>query len=102
MLRKVKKLATLSVFVADRGYYSEDNLKFTASELHARAVISLKNRDKPLNKTKGKLRKELKQDFPLEIYHQRSKIETIISVIKRKYGDTIQSRKHQTKKNVFV
>jgi len=99
VLRKANKLANISTVVADKGYDSEENMQFTALELHAKPVISLKNRDKPLDKTKGKLRRELKQDFPLEIYHQRSKIETIISVVKRKYGDTIQSRKHRTKKN---
>ena len=99
VLRKTRKLVNMSTVVADKGYDSEENLEFTESELHARAVISLKNRDKPLEKTKGKLRRELKQDFPLDVYHQRNKIETIISVVKRKYGDTIQSRKHRTKKN---
>jgi len=99
VLRKASKIVNMSTVVADKGYDSEENMQFTASELHAKAVISLKNRDKPLDKTKGKLRRQLKQDFPLETYHQRSKIETIISAVKRKYGDTIQSRKHRTKKN---
>ncbi len=98
MLRRIQDTKP-AVVVGDKGYDSEDNLKFVKHELKARAVISLKNMEKPLEKTKGILRRELKQDFPLEVYHQRSKVETIISVVKRKYGDTIHGRKHRTKKN---
>jgi hypothetical protein len=98
VLRKIRDTKPSTV-VADRGYDSENNLRFVEQELDATGVISLRNRDKPLEKTKGELRRQLKQDFPQEVYRQRSKIETIISVIKRKYGSTIHSRKHRTKKN---
>ena len=97
-LRKIQD-TTPAVVVADKGYDSEDNLCFVKHELRAEPVISLKYRDKPLEKTKGMLRRGLKQEFPLDVYHQRSKIEAIISVVKRCYGSTIHSRKHRTKKN---
>lgn len=99
VLRKVRKHAGISIVVADRGYDSEEKFEFVKYELGARPVILLKNMDKPIDKTKGLLRRELKQDFPLETYHQRSKIETIISSVKQKYGGAIHSRKHRTKKN---
>jgi len=99
VLRKVKKQINISIVVADKGYDSEDNFEFVKYELEAKPVISLKNMDKPLKKTHGRLRRKLKENFPKDEYHQRSKIETIISVIKRKYGDTIHSRKQRTKKN---
>lgn len=99
VLKRACREVTVSAVVADKGYDSEENMQFIEKELHARPVISLKNREKPLNKTKGKLRRKLKKRFPKRLYHQRSKIETVISVVKRKYGDEIRSRKHRTKKN---
>jgi len=99
VLRKVKKQVSIAIVVADKGYDSEDNFEFIKYELKAKPVISLKYMDKSLKKTNGRLRRKLKANFPEDEYHQRSKIETIISVIKRKYGDTIHSRKQRTKKN---
>jgi len=98
MLRKIRDTKP-GVVVADRGYDSEDNLVFVKHELKAEPVIALTYREKPIKKTSGRLRRQLKQDFPTDEYRQRSKIETIISVVKRCYGSTIHSRKHRTKKN---
>ena len=97
-LRKIRDTHPASV-AGDRGYDSEDNLVFVKHELGAKPAISQKYAGKPLAKTTGELRKQLKEDFPEEIYTQRSKIETIISVVKRCYGSTIHSRSHRTKKN---
>ena len=47
MLRKAGKIVNISTVVADKGYDGEENIHFTESELHARAVISPENRDKP-------------------------------------------------------
>ena len=99
LLRKTRRRTGVSAVVADKGYDSEDKMEFIEEEVGALAVISLKNKEKPLDKTTGKRRRKLKQEFPEEIYHQRSKVETIISVVKRKYGSTLHSRKHRTKKN---
>ena len=41
---------------------------------------------------KGKYRKQLLLDFPLKDYHQRSKVETVNFVEKRKFGSDLCSR----------
>lgn len=97
-LRKIRDTEP-SVIVADKGYDSEDNLVFVERELRAKAVIPLHDRGRSPEKTTGIYRRKLHRDFPREVYHQRSKIETVISVVKRCYGDAIHSRRHRTKKN---
>ncbi|MFH1721152.1 MAG: hypothetical protein ABH950_00955, partial [Candidatus Altiarchaeota archaeon] len=52
--------------------------------------------------TRGTRRTKLKLHFPIEKYSHRNKIESIISVVKRKYGSTIYSRTHRTKKNELL
>ena len=99
VLQRAKDVVDMSAVVADKGYDSEENLSFIEEKLHARAVISLKNIDKPLKKTKGKRRRKLKRRFPKRLYRQRSKAETVFSVVKREYGETILSRTQRTKKN---
>lgn len=97
-LKKARLVGKITRVVADRGYDSEDLMVFIKSRLKAQPIIDLKNMDKPLNKTKGKNRRKLKQDFPTETYHQRSKVETVNSTIKRKYGSTVYARNGKTQK----
>jgi len=49
-------------------------------------------------KQKRKYRKKLKNSFPRKQYNQRSKAESVFSVIKRKFGETLYSRKINNKK----
>lgn len=46
----------------------------------------------PLSRTKGSYRRKMRRNFPASDYHQRSKIETINSVQKRKFGDELRSK----------
>jgi len=97
-LKKARLVGRISTVVADRGYDSEDLMAFIKKRLKAQAIIDLKNMGKPLNKTRGIHRRKLKQNFPTETYHQRSKAETVNSTIKRKYGSTIFARNGKTQK----
>ncbi len=76
---------------ADKGYDSEENHRFAHREIGANSIIPLRW-DIPLSRTKGFYRRKLRRNFPYNIYHQRSKIETINSVQKRKFGDELRSR----------
>jgi len=71
-LRKIRDTRPASV-AGDKGYDSEDNLVFVKYELGAEPAISQKYGDKPLAKTSGKLRKQLKEDFP-EALGQKSSV----------------------------
>jgi len=42
-------------------------------------------------RTRGRYRKEMKHGYSKKAYHQRSKNETVFSVIKRTMGDEVRS-----------
>jgi hypothetical protein len=50
----------------------------------------------PIWRTHGKYRKQMKRGYPKILYHQRNKNETIISVIKRLFGECLTSRLTRT------
>ena len=57
------------------------------------SVISpLHEKDVPIWKTRGRYRKEMKRGYSNILYNQRNKDETIVSVIKRLFGENISSR----------
>ena len=81
------------VVVADKGYDSEDNHTFVREFLHAFSIIiPSRYRHIPIWKTHGRYRKQLKHGYSKILYNQRNKNETIISVIKRLFGEHITSR----------
>lgn len=91
MMKRVRRLGIIDVCVGDKGFDAEKNHKLMRDELGALFIAPLRNRDVPVWRTKGEYRKKLKRYFPEKTYHQRSKKETIISVVKRCYGDTVYS-----------
>jgi len=78
--------------VADKGYDSWKNRRFVINKLHAIPVIPVRRH----THFYGYLRGCKKIDG--SNYHQRSKVETIFSVIKRKYGSVIRARSFATQK----
>lgn len=87
-------LKNLSVryVIADKGYDSSDNRNFVLRKLKATPVIPVRNHTNfygyfPLGrKISGKR------------YHQRSKVETVFSVIKRRYGSVLRAKSFATQK----
>ena len=73
-----------SVVVADKGYDSEDNYLLVREELYEHV---------PVWREHGKCRKQMKRGgYCKLLYNQRNEDETIISVIKRLFGEHITSR----------
>lgn len=74
-------------FIGDKGYDSTENIKHCIKK-NARVLIDIKD-----NAKKG-IRAVLKRTSKRfsRIYHKRSLVESIIFVIKRKFGDTVYSR----------
>ena len=79
------------VVVADKEYDSEDNHTFVRESLHAFSIIPARYVHVPIWRTHGKYRKQMKRGYSKILYHQRNKNETIISVIKRLFGEQITS-----------
>jgi hypothetical protein len=86
LIRKTKKYKPVG-FSLDRTYDSEKIHKTIHEELNASSLIPLKKRAK-----KGKYRIGSKSIFTKPKYHRRSIVKTVISVIKRVFGDKNQSR----------
>ncbi|MHB8602582.1 MAG: transposase [Nitrosotalea sp.] len=86
------RLAPIGTVVADRGYDSEQNHIASEKMGIADTIIRPKYENLQAYKTKGYHRKMMKHHFDWDTYHQRSKVETIFSVIKRMLGEHIMSR----------
>ena len=78
----------LSVVTADKAYDSEeDNHVLVRDVLHALSVIPARYEHVPIRKTHGRYRKQMKRGYCKLLYNQRNKNETIVSVIKRLFGE---------------
>lgn len=96
--KPVMKNLNCKFVVADKGYDSRENRYFVLRNLKAYPHIP---RRKFSGITYEKLGVPIR--FNKEIYHQRSKVETVFSVIKRKYGSFVLSRTYETqKKEVLI
>jgi Transposase DDE domain len=93
---KTSEILLLSVGVGDRGYDSEENHIMVRVKLGAFSVIPIRNEHVPICKTHGRYRKEIKLVYSKTLYHQRNKDETIVSVIKRLFGEHVRSRHVRT------
>ena len=98
LITKVSEILPLSVVTADKGYDSEDNHVLVREELHALSVIPARYEHVPIWKTHGRYRKQMKRGYSKLLYNQRNKDETILSVIKRLFGEHITSRLVRTQK----
>lgn len=74
----------------------DDGNHIGAKQMSIAAIIPTRYSDVPIYRTSGIHRKEMKRNFPVELYHQRNKSETIFFVIKRMMSEEITSRNHIT------
>ena len=79
-------------YVMDKGYDSEGIHSLTREQLNAVAMIPLRHRKR--KRIKGHYRRKMIFEFDEELYHKINLVETAFSVIKRKYGEEIKSRKY--------
>jgi len=93
----VMKNINCQYVVADKGYDSKSNRYFVLRRMKAHPHI-------PYRKMSGKIyeRAGIPLKFDERIYHQRSKVETVFSVIKRKYGCFVLSKSFETQKKEIL
>src|SRR5438067_2613600 len=89
IITRTSEIKPLSVAVADKGYDSEENHVLVREDLKAYCIIPPRYAHVPIWKTHGRYRKQMKREYPILLYNQRNKDETIISVIKRLFGEYI-------------
>ena len=91
VVRRAHRIKRIKVGIGDKGYDAEKNHELLRDELHAQSIIPARQEDVPVWRTRGRYRKEMKRGYSKKTYHQRSKDETIFSVIKRTMGDEVRS-----------
>ena len=92
LITKTSEILPISITVADKGYDSEDNHILVREHFHGFSIIPARYEHVPIWRTHGKYRKQMKRGIPRMLYYQRNKNETIMSVIKRIFGEHITSR----------
>jgi hypothetical protein len=92
IIENISEIVPVSVVVADKGYDSEQNHVIVRDNIHAFSVIPARFKHIPIWKTYGKYRKQMKRGYSKTLYNQRNKNETIMSVIKRLFGECVTSR----------
>jgi len=101
LMKKSAKQLKISYFLADKEYDSEKNHE-RAEKYGARFIAPLKNRTDKLMRTKGWHRKQLRREFPDEIYCKRVLIESGFSALKRRFGDVVYAKKFVSQKNELL
>ncbi len=93
----VMKNINCKFVVADKGYDSKSNRYFVLRNMKAYPHI-------PYRKISGRNYERLgvPLKFNKKIYHQRSKVETVFSVIKKKYGSFVLSKSFETQKKELL
>lgn len=98
LARKIRKQTTIKRGIGDKAFDKEGNYVFFENEIGGEFLAPVRNKDVPVWRTKGAHRKKLKRYFPKKKYHQRSKSETVFSVIKKKMGEALYSVKFHMRK----
>ena len=99
VVRKAHSAKPIKTGIGDKGYDDEKDHEFLREELHAQSIIPARYQDVPVWRTRGRYRKEMKRGYSEKKYHQRSKDETVFSVIKRTMGDEVRSVRIRGQKN---
>ena len=92
LITKTSEILPLSVVIGDKAYDSEVNHILVRDVFHALSVIPARYEYVSIRNTQGKYRKLMKRGYSKSLYSQRNKDETIVSVIKRLFGEHITSR----------
>lgn len=91
VVRKAHRIKPIKIGIGDKGFDDEDNHRLLREELGAMSIIPARHEDVPVWRTGGRYRKEMKRGYSQKKYHQRSKDETVFSVVKRTMGDEVRS-----------
>jgi len=97
IITRTSEIMPLSVVTGDKGYDSEENHVLVRELLHGFSIIPTRYERVPIWRTHGRYRKQMKRGYcnilySTLLYFQRNKDETIISAIKRLFGEYITSR----------
>ncbi|WP_421907959.1 IS5 family transposase [Methanolacinia petrolearia] len=92
LINQVIRIKKSDCFTMDKGYDSEKIYQYIRENIGAESIIPVRKWNG--NIYSGKYRKEMIENFNQEKYGQRNMVETVFSVIKRKYNENVRSRKY--------
>ena len=98
LIKKLAKYYKPEVFYADRGYDSNKLFKLCFEKLKAYPLILQKRLDIPKYRRKGAYRKLTYDYFDYGEYLQRNKIETLNSMIKKRFNSNVKSKSDKLQK----
>jgi len=93
LLKQCHRVRHSKLYVMDKGYDSENIHELIRDTLSAHSLIPVRNRKR--KRISGYYRRQLAQLFDKSKYHQRNKVETVFSVLKRKFGESLKARKYR-------
>lgn len=93
LLKHCHRTRKSDLYVMDKGYDSEDIHELIHDSLNSFSLIPVRERKR--KRFSGYYRKRLSDSFDLDMYHQRNKVETVFSVLKRKYGESLKARRYR-------
>ncbi len=92
MIRKLAKHYKPDIFYADRGYDSNSIFELCFETLKAYPLILQRNLHIPKWRRTGRYRKQTIDIFDYGEYLQRNKIETLNSMIKRRFNSNVKAK----------
>ena len=81
---------------ADAGYDSEGNHRFSREECGVRTIIPAKHGRPTARPATGRYRRLMQTRFDRVTYRQRSQVETVVSMIKRRQGPHVRGRTYHS------
>jgi hypothetical protein len=93
LLEQCHRVRHSDLYVMDKGYDSEEIHELIRDTL--RSCSLYRSETENVNESLDYYRRRIAQSFDDEKYPQRNKIETVFSVLKRKFGDSLKSRKYR-------
>ena len=91
-LQRLPKGISLGTLLADAGYDSERNHVYARDYRKIRTVIPPRAGRRTDRLPRTKYRRQMKERFNQTLYRQRSQVETVFSMIKRRWGTAVRSR----------
>lgn len=102
MIKKLAKHYHPDIFYGDRGYDDNEIFRLCFEELDAYPLILQRRLDVPKYKRRGVYRKQTFDVFDYGQYLQRNKIETVNSMIKRRFNSNVRSRIDKLQKREII
>jgi transposase len=99
LLKQCHRVRHSDLYVMDKGYDSEEIHELIRDTLNSCFLVPVRNRKR--KRISGYYRRRIAQSFDDEKYHQKNKVETVFSVLKRKFGESLKARKYQLQVKVI-